>query len=105
MSFRRPQAARLAVAAVLLSYAFPALAEESESAPPQQAEREGSGATSREVYFPSEFERFAPRNAADLIERIPGFEVDDRGGGGSRGFGQAQSDKVVSPVRGIHSLQ
>lgn len=99
MSIRRPQAARLAVAAVLLSYAFPALAEESESAPPQQAEREGSGATSREVYFPSEFERFAPRNAADLIERIPGFEVDDRGGGGSRGFGQAQENLLINGER------
>jgi len=94
---RCPQAARLALVAAFLFPSAPALAEES-APPPQEAEREGSGATAREVYVLADFERFAPRNAADLIERIPGFDIDDRGGG-ERGFGQAQENLLINGAR------
>ena len=57
-----------------------------------------SSAAAREVYVPEDFERFAPRNAADLIEEIPGFEIDDSGGG-SRGFGQAQENLLINGSR------
>lgn len=100
MSFRRPQAARLALVAACLIPASPALGENtaSESAPTQTSEREGTGASAREVYTPADFERFAPRNAADLIEEIPGFDIDD-GNDGSRGFGQAQENLLINGER------
>lgn len=99
MSIRRPRAALQALAVALLFPSAPALADDAAtaSAPPQQSEREGSGATAREVYFPADFERFAPRNAADLVEEIPGFDVNDSGG--SRGFGQAQENLLINGAR------
>jgi hypothetical protein len=87
----------MALVAAFLFPATPALAAES-APPPQEGEREGSGATAREVYTPADFERFAPRNAADLIERIPGFDIDDRGGD-ARGFGQAQENLLINGAR------
>ena len=64
--------------------------------PPQ--EQPASNAAAREVYTPEDFARFAPRNALDLIEQVPGFNI-DRGGGGGRGFGQAQENLLVNGER------
>lgn len=105
MSFRRSQTGHIALAAALLFSAPPALAQEldpSNAGPPDAvevppAERPASRAAVRETYFPKDFERFAPRNAADLIEEIPGFEIDDDGGG--RGFGQAQENLLINGSR------
>ncbi len=61
-----------------------------------------SRAIAREVYTPSDFARFAPRNALDLIEQIPGFNVDQGGvfgGGGGRGFGQASENLLINGER------
>ncbi len=100
MSIRCPRAALRALAVALVFPSVPALADDADtaSAPPQLAEREGEGATAREIYFPADFERFAPRNAADLVEEIPGFEIDDSGDG-SRGFGQAQGNLLINGAR------
>ena len=100
MSIRCPRAALQALAVALLFPSAPALADDAETAaaPPQQAAREGRGATAREVYFPADFERFAPRSAADLVEEIPGFDIDDSGDG-SRGFGQAQGNLLINGER------
>ena len=50
------------------------------------------------VYSTEFFERFAPQNAADMVERIPGFTV--RGGeGGERGFGQASLNILINGRR------
>ncbi len=68
---------------------------------PPQAERPAA----REVYLPEDFARYAPRNALDMIEEIPGFSVnDDRGGGGGggnagRGFGQASENLLINGER------
>ena len=64
--------------------------------PPEDAP--ASSAAAREVYSPADFARFAPRNALDLIEQIPGFNVDG-GGGGGRGFGQAQENLLINGER------
>lgn len=71
-------------------------------APPQQ--ESVSAATAREVYTPEDFARFAPRNARDLIERIPGFDISDEGSGGggggsARGFGQADENLLINGQR------
>lgn len=108
MSLRRPQAARLVLAAAFLYPGSAALAQDldpSDTAPPDAVEvppgeqqEPASRAAAREVYLPEDFERFAPRNAADLIEEIPGFEIDNSGGG-SRGFGQAQENLLINGSR------
>ncbi len=51
----------------------------------------------REVYTPADFARFAPRNARDLVERIPGFTVNE--GGDGRGFGQASENLLINGER------
>ncbi|MGB7373813.1 MAG: TonB-dependent receptor plug domain-containing protein [Pontixanthobacter sp.] len=49
------------------------------------------------VYEPEYFERFAPRNALDMVSQIPGFVV--RGGGGGRGLGQANENVLINGER------
>ncbi len=105
MSFRRSQTGHMALAVALLFVAAPAFAQDldpSDAGPPDAvevppAEQAASRAAVRETYFPEDFERFAPRNAADLIEEIPGFEID--GDGGGRGFGQAQENLLINGSR------
>ncbi|MEM1037486.1 MAG: outer membrane beta-barrel protein [Pseudomonadota bacterium] len=58
-----------------------------------------TGETTEEgqIYVPADFERFAPRTALDLLVQIPGFSI--RGGGGQRGFGQAQENVLINGKR------
>ena len=108
MSVSRPRslACRLLCAACAVLPGGAALAQEAgeptvpdaEQVPPDPEDRPASRAAVREVYTPADFERFAPRNALDLIEQIPGFDV-DRGGGGARGFGQAQENLLINGER------
>ncbi len=53
------------------------------------------------IYVPEDFARFAPRNALDLIEQIPGFNIDGGGGpgGGGRGFGEASGNLLINGDR------
>lgn len=58
------------------------------------------------VYLPADFERFAPRNALDMVQRIPGFSVNTGGGGGgggpggnARGFGEASGNLLINGDR------
>ncbi|MGB3166476.1 MAG: TonB-dependent receptor plug domain-containing protein [Alteraurantiacibacter sp.] len=67
--------------------------------PPDPEDRPASRAAAREVYTPEDFARFAPRNALDLIQQVPGFSVDRGGGGGSRGFGQADENLLINGER------
>ena len=50
-----------------------------------------------EVYLPAEFERFAPRNALDMLQQVPGFSI--RGDDGGRGLGQASANVLVNGAR------
>jgi hypothetical protein len=57
-----------------------------------------------QVYYPSDFAQFAPRNALDLVEEIPGFDVQGGGGGGfqsggGRGFGEASGNLLINGDR------
>ena len=50
------------------------------------------------VYAPDYFTQFAPQTAADMVARLPGFEI--RGGeGGERGFGQASLNILINGRR------
>lgn len=96
MGTARTSCGTIALAVAMLWHGAPAWAQESidDDLPPVQLHdaqtdsegQAGERAAPREVYTPEDFARFAPRNALDLIEEIPGFSVDDSDGG-SRGFG------------------
>ena len=55
-------------------------------------------APTTQSYFPEYFAQFAPQTAADMVARLPGFEI--RGGGGNaRGFGQASLNILINGRR------
>jgi outer membrane receptor for ferrienterochelin and colicins len=50
-------------------------------------------------YTPSDFERFAPRTALDMVEKIPGFLIVTGTNGGDRGLGQATENVLIGGER------
>ncbi|MEC7290053.1 MAG: TonB-dependent receptor plug domain-containing protein, partial [Pseudomonadota bacterium] len=52
------------------------------------------------VYLPQDFAQYAPLNARDMVERIPGFRLSDsRGQNESRGLGQATENVLINGQR------
>ena len=51
-----------------------------------------------QVYEPAYFTQFAPRNALDMVRRVPGFTIED-GNRGQRGLGQANQNVIVNGER------
>ena len=78
-----------AALALLAGLPVPAPAQETGDAPPPQP----TETATRETYIPADFARFAPRNALDMLNQVPGFDIitGDQG----RGLGQA-SDNVTN---------
>src|SRR5690606_35599080 len=73
-----------------------AVAQETGDMPPPQPE-EFSNASSREVYVPADFARFAPKNALDMMNQVPGFSIVEQDQG--RGLGQANSNVLINSQR------
>lgn len=53
--------------------------------------------TTARIFTLVDFERFAPRNALDMLQRVPGFVV--RGGDQGRGLGQANTNVLINGQR------
>ncbi|NLR71673.1 TonB-dependent receptor plug domain-containing protein [Novosphingobium sp. ERN07] len=51
----------------------------------------------RTIFTPADFERFAPRNALDMLRQVPGFTI--REGEEARGLGQASGNVLVNSQR------
>lgn len=51
------------------------------------------------VFEPAYFEQFAPRNALDMVSRLPGFSISGGNDGGQRGLGQADQNVLVNGER------
>ena len=51
------------------------------------------------VYEPAYFAQFAPRNALDMVSRIPGFSISGGNDQGQRGLGQADQNVIVNGAR------
>jgi hypothetical protein len=49
------------------------------------------------IYTPADFAVFVPRNAMDMLDRVPGFVV--RGGDQGRGLGQANTNVLINGQR------
>lgn len=68
--------------------------EQSAAAAPEQTSVSDPG---RETYLPSDFTRFAPRNALDMLEEVPGFSIE--GENSERGLGQASGNVLINGER------
>jgi len=55
-------------------------------------------ANQSQIYRPDYFTQFVPQTAADMVARLPGFEIRG-GGGGERGFGQASLNILINGRR------
>lgn len=73
---------------LLLASAAPALAQETLS------QRTG---VQTQVFEPAFFTRFAPKSAADMVDRIPGFKISQASE--DRGFGQARQNVLINGRR------
>ena len=51
----------------------------------------------RRTFTPEDFARFAPRNALDMAQQIPGFSIES--GNGERGLGQADTNVLINGQR------
>lgn len=84
--------------ALLMAGAAPLWAQDTESgdAPPPVAQPPAA-AEGRQSYSPSDFARFSPTSALDMLENVPGFQIrtdDER-----RGLGQANENVLVNGQR------
>ena len=52
-----------------------------------------------QVFEPTYFAQFAPRNALDMVDRIPGFSISGGNDQGQRGLGQATQNVIVNGER------
>lgn len=78
----------------MLALAMPVRAAEEapETAPPAAQTTDN-----RSTFTPKDFERFAPRNALDMLRQVPGFTI--REGEEARGLGQASGNVLVNSKR------
>lgn len=67
------------------------------SAAAAQAGESGQTDRTRRTFTPADFANFAPRNALDMAQQIPGFSI--QSGGGSRGLGQADTNVLINGQR------
>ncbi len=88
----------LAIVAALMS--APAFAQDSGDAPPPEPTEtpapEADDTVGR-VYTPADFARYAPNNALDMLNRVPGFQI--RGSDQQRGLGQATGNVLFNGAR------
>ncbi|GGD52441.1 TonB-dependent receptor plug domain-containing protein [Erythrobacter arachoides] len=91
-----------AMACALMAVAFPAAAQDGGTtgdAPPPDPALVQTPATGGEaqVYTPVDFERYAPRNALDMLSQVPGFNIRDSEQ--RRGLGTATGNVLFNGAR------
>lgn len=93
-------------ALALVAFTVPAQAQETgDSAPPQPVEvpapADGTPAAQTEdrlVYTPLDFAQYAPRSALDMLQQVPGFNIQESFGQG-RGLGEATGNVLLNGER------
>ena len=74
-------------------------ADEAGDATPAASAASGATQGGGRVFVPDYFAQFAPRNAYDMVIRIPGFTISGGNDQGQRGLGQATQNVVVNGER------
>jgi hypothetical protein len=84
------------MACAALTVAAPAEAQEASGDAPPAIPVPVDGA---ERYTPTDFTRFAPRTALDMVEKVPGFLIVTGTNGGERGLGAATENVLINGER------
>lgn len=87
----------LAAAVAALSLALHVIAHSQESVPPAPATFPTAAPGTTRSFTLADFERFAPRNALDMLNRVPGFAIQSEDQG--RGLGQAGTNVLINGQR------
>src|SRR5688572_9304249 len=90
----------------LAAFGVPAQAQETGDAPPPQpvevpAPADGTVSAETEdrlVYTPLDFAQYAPRSALDMLQQVPGFNIQESLGQG-RGLGEATGNVLINGER------
>lgn len=85
----------------LMASAAPAFAQDADVPPRTALSADGEAAAAPEgprTYAPGDFVRFAPRSALDMLQRVPGFAIDE-GDTSRRGLGQATGNVLINGER------
>jgi len=88
--------------ALAAGLSMPALGQEvsvsGDTPPPAAVEVSvGAGSAARQVYTPADFTRYAPKNAYDMLNQVPGFSIRDNEN--LRGLGQATGNVLFNGER------
>jgi hypothetical protein len=86
----------LTAASALAFAASPARAQEEPETAAAPAQARDTDAQGR-VFLPEDFARFAPRTALDLLDEVPGFQIESEDG--DRGLGQASGNVLINGQR------
>jgi outer membrane receptor for ferrienterochelin and colicins len=89
-----PSCARAALLIALMASATPVLAQQAAPAPAATP----AASSAARTYTPADFVRFAPRNALDMLQNVPGFAI-DQGDTDRRGLGQATGNVLINGER------
>ena len=78
--------------------ASPALGQDTDRGDDEAVVAESAPGSAR-TFEPAYFSQFAPRNALDMVTRIPGFTISGGNNQGQRGLGQATQNVIVNGER------
>ncbi len=78
--------------------ASPALGQDTDRGDDEAVVVESAPGSAR-TFEPAYFSQFAPRNALDMVTRIPGFTISGGNNQGQRGLGQATQNVIVNGER------
>ena len=93
------KASILLVSIPLLSLSAHALTQPETTEPEAVEEIEDTtGSAATRVFTPADFERFTPRTALDMVQQIPGFQIEEQDNE-QRGFGQASGNVLINGQR------
>lgn len=90
--------AMLGAAAPALAQTTPAPAPPADPNAPPPAAATPAAAQGARSYTPADFARFAPRNALDMLNQVPGFSIDE-GDTNRRGLGEATGNVLINGER------
>ena len=92
---RRLRAPSLAAVTLVLS----GIANAQDNAAPATSTSETVAPATARVFTLTDFERFAPRNALDMLNRVPGFSIQGQDEEEGRGLGQASTNVLINGQR------